>query len=281
MTDDITIHLYALCWNEEKMLPYFFRHYDGTVDQYFIADNRSSDRSVEILRSHPKVTLSTVDFEGDSFIQAAQAHYNHCWKQSRGKADWVIVCNVDEHLYHRNLRTYLRRCREKGFTVIVPEGYQMVSETFPGGDEPLYRSVRYGQRHRNFDKPQIFNPNEIQEINFDLGRHRASPVGGVHLHKSKIKLLHFKYIGLDYVLPRLSQLGSRMRSADIQNRWGIRYVESEQEKIERFRRIERNSVRVLSLSGYLRVRASPFIERAKKRLEHIPIVRTIYFIIRR
>jgi hypothetical protein len=24
----LTVHVYATCWNEEKMLPYFFRHYD-------------------------------------------------------------------------------------------------------------------------------------------------------------------------------------------------------------------------------------------------------------
>jgi hypothetical protein len=32
----LTVHLYATCWNEEKMLPYFFRHYDNLVSRYFI-----------------------------------------------------------------------------------------------------------------------------------------------------------------------------------------------------------------------------------------------------
>jgi hypothetical protein len=27
----LTVHLYATCWNEERMLPYFFRHHDVLV----------------------------------------------------------------------------------------------------------------------------------------------------------------------------------------------------------------------------------------------------------
>ena len=36
---ELTVHVYAQCWNEVEMLPFFFRHYDGLVDQYFIYDD--------------------------------------------------------------------------------------------------------------------------------------------------------------------------------------------------------------------------------------------------
>ena len=47
---EVIIHLHATCWNEERMLPFFFRYYDRFVDRYFIHDNQSSDGSIEILR---------------------------------------------------------------------------------------------------------------------------------------------------------------------------------------------------------------------------------------
>ncbi|WP_119302988.1 glycosyltransferase family 2 protein [Dongia deserti] len=54
---DPVIHLYCLCWNEERMLPFFFRHYDDLVARYFVFDNGSTDRSIGMLKQHPKVTL--------------------------------------------------------------------------------------------------------------------------------------------------------------------------------------------------------------------------------
>ena len=35
----LRVHLYAQCWNDEFMLPYFFRHYDSFVDRYVIFDD--------------------------------------------------------------------------------------------------------------------------------------------------------------------------------------------------------------------------------------------------
>ena len=117
------VHVYALCWNEEKMLPYFFKHYDNIADQYFIFDNDSTDNSLSMLRSHPKVITDRFEIKGNSVIKSAQDLFNQFWKKSRGKADWVIICDADEHLYHSNLRTYLQECTSNGITLVVPTGY--------------------------------------------------------------------------------------------------------------------------------------------------------------
>lgn len=250
---DLKIHLYALCWNEEKMLPHFFRYYDEIVDQYFISDNHSTDDSVKILSAHPKVTLSEFDVTGDSFIECARQHYNQCWKASRGQADWVIVCNIDEHMYHRNLRRYLRQCTRSGTTLHVSHGYNMVSETFPASDTPLHRVVPRGMREPHFDKPQVFNPNAIDEINFVTGRHSAEPTGNVVIARGKLKLLHFKYLGLDYLLPRLEKLGTGLKTADLETGWFEIYTGDAQFKRAAFQNIQRHSVRVLAVSGQISV----------------------------
>jgi hypothetical protein len=51
----VIVHLYAQCWNDGWMLPFFFRHYDRLVDRYFMFDDGSSDGTSSILSSHPKV----------------------------------------------------------------------------------------------------------------------------------------------------------------------------------------------------------------------------------
>ena len=54
---DLVVHVYALCWNEEKILPYFLRHYGRIASKIVIYDNESSDRSVEIIRSYPNTEV--------------------------------------------------------------------------------------------------------------------------------------------------------------------------------------------------------------------------------
>jgi Glycosyl transferase family 2 len=76
------VHLYALCWNEERLLPFFFQHYNPIVSRYFIYDHDSTDRSRQILKAHPNVTLRQFEVCGDSYVSSASQFYNHAWKQS-------------------------------------------------------------------------------------------------------------------------------------------------------------------------------------------------------
>src|SRR6185503_2039717 len=107
------VHLYATCWNEIRLLGFFFRHYDRFVQRYVIFDDGSTDGSLDLLQGHPKVELRRFyRRDCDSFTLSERDLFNHCWKESRGfrggpQADFVIICDVDEHLVHRDLGGYL------------------------------------------------------------------------------------------------------------------------------------------------------------------------------
>lgn len=240
------IHLYALCWNEERMLPYFFKHYDKIVDKYYIFDNNSTDNSYTILKSHPNVITNKIDLRGDSMVEAAKDQYNLIWKQSRGIADWVIVCNVDEHFYHPDFRNYLEECTTNDITLIMPIAYEMISEVFPSNDKLLCETIRYGVREKKMDKPEIFNPTEIQEINFIPGRHYAYPIGNVRMPESReVLLLHYKYLGLDYVSKRHLELKTRIRETDFVYGYGYQYFMSEQARREKFLKLKNEATKVV------------------------------------
>ena len=53
----MTIHLYAICWNEIRLLRFFFRHYDSLVDRFVMFDDGSTDGTIEYLRGKPKVEV--------------------------------------------------------------------------------------------------------------------------------------------------------------------------------------------------------------------------------
>src|SRR4030095_16579990 len=108
------------------MLPHFFRHYDPLVDRYFVFDDGSTDGSLDLLRQHPKVSLRRFEGEGDSFVANARAVYDSACHESRGRAHWVLLVNIDEHLYHPQGRDYFRRSLREGYTVLPANGYEMV-----------------------------------------------------------------------------------------------------------------------------------------------------------
>jgi hypothetical protein len=243
----LTVHLYALCWNDEMMLPHFFRHYDLVVDKYFIFDSGSTDKSLDIIKANKKAVVENFKIESDSFVLDALQFYNHAWKKSRGKADWIILCNIDELFYHPDsLKTYLKRCQLEKATIIVPEGYEMTADKFPVNiNVPIYEMINTGFRDTKMDKPQVFDPNKISEINFKVGRHTAIPEGYVQYATEKWMLLHYKYIGMEYWLPRQNELRTGLREKDLKENWGEQYTWEDKEKIRKYTEYKNQSQRIL------------------------------------
>jgi FkbM family methyltransferase len=231
-------HLYTLCWNDKRMLPHFFRHYSPLVDRFFIFDNGSTDGSVEALAGDERVRLSHFRSHSESFVDTELQLSEEMWKNSRGSADWVFVVDMDEHVYHEDLPSYLRLCQERSVTAIKALGYEMVADTFPNTTQRLCdivtRGVRCPELH---DKLVLFDPSAITRTNFAPGRHSASPEGRVEWPAlAEVLLLHFKKLGLEYEVFRSAELRTGLGSRDIEMKWGYQYLLSPDEIAERFKR---------------------------------------------
>jgi hypothetical protein len=161
----------------------------------------------------------------ESFALSEQSFSNQCWKQSRGVADWVIVIDVDEHLFHPFGRSYLSHCSAVGVTVIPALGFQMISEDEPPPDAYLCMDYPIGAPWEPLMKIGIFNPNVIAETNFSLGRHRSDPTGEVCFPAAdELLLFHFKYMGFERTHRRHLQLRTGLGARDIHEGWGHKYL---------------------------------------------------------
>jgi hypothetical protein len=230
------IHLYALCWNEAQIIPFFLRHYRSLVDRIHVYDNRSTDASRELLAGDPAIDVTSFDIDGDSFVDTARRVCDEMWRESRGVADWVILVDMDEHLFHPDLRRYLEDCTVAGVTAIKTTGYEMMALSFPPIDALLAQTVTSGVRNAvAFDKFSIFNPNAIENTNFRPGRHESGPDGQVVWPaRSEVKLLHYKKLGLDYLIARMAELRTGLRPGDIENGWGGHYLQTPERIREEF-----------------------------------------------
>ncbi len=225
------IHYYGPAWNEERILPFMLRHYEPWVERFVIFDSDSTDGSVALLRQHPKVEVRRFVWgHPDSLVLSLTQLQDECWKESRGTADWVIVAETDEFLYHPDLFAYLRRCRGKGVTCIPALGYEMVAENFPPADAALTQTVRHGVPHHMMSKLRLFDPNQVTATHFGRGGHTAAPEGNIVFPKrDELLLLHYKSLGYDYLRRRNAMMESTRREQDRANNWSHHYRKSDDE----------------------------------------------------
>jgi glycosyltransferase involved in cell wall biosynthesis len=205
------VHVFALCWNEEQLLPYFFQHYKQRFKdiRFTIYDNGSTDASIQIMLNHG----ATVEhYETGSTIRGdiQLAIKNECWKTAT--ADWIIVCDIDEWIDCDD--TFLER---NTCTIVKPEGYNMVGYT-----TNLNKVVR-GARNALMDKCVLFNHHAITNMNYKPGAHKCKPEGTVIYNKEKVLLYHMKFFQLGYHLKRQQQVAVRVSAYNKSRGWSKHY----------------------------------------------------------
>lgn len=153
---------------------------------------------------------------------------NNCWKESRGIADYVIVCDADEFLFHRNLDLLLEKFLKKKISIPRTKGFQMVSEVEPV-DSIL--EVDTGFRYKRFNKSIIFNPNLIDEINYNYGSHNHKASGVVRKSFIRLNVLHYRFIGgFERMNKRHEEYKRRLSEFNRLNRFGVEYQKNSDEK---------------------------------------------------
>lgn len=236
--------LYAICWNDGPRLDFFFRHYDRFVDRYVIYDDGSDAPTLDRLRQHPKVEIRRFErSDPDSFVLSEQRLSNVCWKECRGRADWVIVTDIDEHLWHPDMPEYLDFRKREGATVLPALGFQMIHDTFPPPTADLSEVVTRGMPWDAMMKLSVFDPDAIDDINFDVGRHTASPSGRVVLPRhDQVLLLHYKYLGFEETFLRHQEELPGLGPVDIASGWGQQYWETKDMHRQAWNRFSANTV---------------------------------------
>jgi hypothetical protein len=233
----MTVETFAICYNEARLLPYFMRHYTqyGSVT---IFDNQSTDDSVAIARSLGAIVYP---FEsGGEFRDDIMVHVKDiCWRES--KADWCIVGDMDEFVYHRNLMWALKHSEG---TVIMPRMFQMYADVYPTTRGQIYDEVKYGVEMRS--KMCIIRPDQIMSMNYEVGCHHAYPEGNFALNvRTEIVNLHFKNMGLDYVTARNAELNARMSELNKEHGWSFHVAIPPEEVAKEFENVKGKLIQVV------------------------------------
>lgn len=185
---DTQVEAFIIAWNRADTIHLTIKHYQQFCQRIVIFDNYSDDKTREIaLQLGADVRLF-----GTKGVLDDQAYVdvkNECWKTSR--ADWVIVCDDDEILWHPDLKKLLIDAAFKGQTVFKPRGFSMFSESMP---VKSWLDIKTGVEEEKYSKLCCFNPKQIQSINYVFGCHEANPKGSV-IYNYDAFLLHYHAVG--------------------------------------------------------------------------------------
>jgi len=207
---------YFINYNDSFYIPFLHKHYSKFCDRIIMYDNHSTDTSVE-LATKLGIEVRTFGVPG----QLNDQHYldvkNHCWKEQRGKCDYVIVVDADEFVMPDDLRGTLPRVT----------GYDMISDELPKED---ITEIKTGEFSDNYSKQAIFNPNFIDEINFVHGCHKNWRTGHI-TQDGTCRLLHFRCIGgFDRLFERHLMYQKRMSPFNLQHNMGHHYLQERHTK---------------------------------------------------
>jgi hypothetical protein len=218
------IHLYTICWNEEVLLPHFLKYYSALCEKIVLYDNYSTDNSMFICEQFANVSVRKYNTNGEIRDDIYLQIKNNCWKESRGAADWVIVCDIDEFIYNKNMIEVLAQAKTDRVSHFKTKGYEMVGNVIPEATDNIFDLIKEGFPNVACNKTAVFDPNLIEEINYEWGGHKCLPIGKLNEDAETLLLLHYKYFSVDYLISRYRILGKRLSENNLKYKLGKHYL---------------------------------------------------------
>ena len=215
----VIIHVYTICYNEEIIMPYFLRHYSQFADKIFVFDNHSTDKTAEIAGSNKKVKRILYGRPDKLYDSDLLKMKNEEYKNSRGQADWVIIVDVDEFIYHPSIPNLLESYKSNGIHLPKISGYDMLGDDYPKTRGQLYEEINKGVSEPLYSKRAIFNP-EL-DVRYVEGAHKCFVSGKYYESPSaEIKLLHYRFLCKEFFVKTMERRQSRCSEENIKKGWG-------------------------------------------------------------
>jgi hypothetical protein len=246
--------VYTFCWNEERMIPFFLRHYNEWLcaERIVVYDNESDDRSIDLLEA-----ASYIDIEIRPYctngkhaeLSTMSKIRGECWREARGQADWVAIVDMDEFIFHHDFFGFLERCMAKNVSIVRSYGFEMVSQVFPddNGHSQLWELVPNGVQYGTYSKPCLFQPGMLERLDFSVGAHDCQARGTVNwLASGALRMLHFKHLGWDYFWKRTEKLRERTCPIDVDNDVSVHYRYPMQRHWDEYHNMLRHAVDVIT-----------------------------------
>lgn len=229
------VHVFTITYNEEIKLPFFIKHYRERFPdcKITIFDNESTDKTIDIAaENNCEVFIYNTNNEirDDAYLKIKE----RCWKESN--ADWIFVVDCDEFV------DVTEEQLSQDFNIIKTEGWDMI------GNDNNIDNITDGVRSPGYDKVCAWKSDCLDIIQYQPGCHEAMVVAkpGITLvfNSQSIKMWHFKWISLPFVLERHKLFNKRLSQINKENKWGIHYGFSEEQQTKQYNEFYKHKTKV-------------------------------------
>lgn len=232
------ITIFTMAYNEADAIEYMINHYRSRFPncEIVVYDNDSTDDTAKLALNNgcKVIPFSTNNEIDDEKIRQLK---NNCWKSA--ETDWVLVCDIDELL---DINSDQLSTEDKNdVSIVCSEAYSLVNMN----DDLDFHNMKYGIRDVMYDKHYLFNKNKVNEINYNHGAHKSSPVGNIKFSDKKYKLFHYKYINPEYYIKRNKYTFSRLSEINKKHGWGVQWHVSDEQIINMFSELRNKAVKVM------------------------------------
>lgn len=230
--NNIKISAYFITYNSEKILPHLLKYYKTFCSKITIIDNCSTDSTEQICKQYE---VSFLRFNtNETFNDLANISIkNEIWKKDIEEFDYIIVGDNDEFLNHPDgIINFLSDKSNLGYTIFKPIGYHMIGDLdlTLNADDNIFKTINKGYPVSSMNKPILFNCKKVYNMNYCVGCHNCNPEGNIKIYENdnSFKLLHYKFLGLNYHLDRCNSLAKRLSQFNKSNNLGTYYLENEE-----------------------------------------------------
>jgi len=222
----MNIEAYIIAWNEIEIIHLTIRHYQKFCSKVFIFDNYSDDGTFEKAQEMG-CEVTRFGIQGQLDDTEYLKIKNSAWKGS--EADYVIICDADEIIYHPDIEDIFYQARLHRATVIPTLGYNMVSHEMP---QEEFLELRRGSTNTSYSKVAVFSPS-LTSINYGYGCHMARPTGHLKAHDERLFLLHYRSIGGPERLVKKHEIyRKRMSPKNMKFKLGIHYLWDDEQRVK-------------------------------------------------
>ena len=162
----------VMIYNEQKILPFFLKHYEHLPAIHVLFETDSDDRSYEILTAHPKVRIHKVHVPG-GIDDVEKVKVVNRWIRTLNAADWLYVVDSDEFIFPAKKEDdayFLARQEASGYNVVMSFMYQVYRHKTDADLDAAKRPIP----QRMHGDPDLFSTK--QEPNRDCNAHYIKPI---------------------------------------------------------------------------------------------------------
>jgi len=194
------VWVFSILKNEAEIIPFWLRHYRTFASNITVWDDSSDDGSVELLEAGGVEVIEWPLAPG--LNDAAMLEWSRtAYRRALSNAEWVMWVDIDEFIWSEDLAAVLSDPQYQKSGIIKPNGFNMTGDGVPKDDgaSQIYHLNPMGVLAPVYSKPVVFQPHI--EMNWVRGRHSLEHQKEPEI-ESRIKLLHYRYLGYEYTAKR-------------------------------------------------------------------------------